>query len=113
LWVLDKIVPALVARVTGDDPLPGLSLAAWIEEGFGPVMAPTVARLGPEKLMEMLRLYPPAWGQLAPFEAKVQEVVAEFCTWPEKRTAFLADELPEQQDLDEGEEPEASGGRLK
>lgn len=103
LFILGQIGPALVQHVTGDVELPGLSLAAWIEAGYGPVLAPSLAQLGPDSLLAIVQSHPPLWAQLQPFEPQLRAVLAEFCTWPAKRDAFMAGELPEQQDEEPSE----------
>jgi hypothetical protein len=103
VYILNQVGSALVQHVTSDRALPGLDFAQWIEDGYGPMLAPSLAQLGPEALFGILQAYPPLWQQLSPFAPKVQAMLAEFCTWPTRRAAYQAGELPEQQEEGNGE----------
>src|SRR2546427_11581268 len=85
-------------------PRPAWVRLGWLEWGSGVGRRGLLRQRGREGLMRGIRPSPPLWQQVHMYEPRVLALVQELCTWPEKRAAFQAGELPEQQDDQEDQE---------
>ena len=96
--LITQFEPIILNKLAGE----GWEFGAWVAEGFGDMTAASIAKYGPQKLMEAAKLVPSFWNKIQATygEAHLMKWLESLCNYKEEMTGEI-----ETGEVEENEKP--------